>query len=243
MKVGDKFVTTKGEQLEVIQYISWDKVQIKFMNGYTCFAESGQIRKGNVKNPYLPNMYGVGFIGEGNHKSRVQGKKTLAYNTWKSMIERCYDYKRINFHPTYDGVTVCKEWHNFQNFAEWFTNQPNYGINGFELDKDMIKFHNKVYCPEYCSLLPRQINQLCLFKDNSVGGCKQGVHWSKSNNKFVAQISIEGEQEYLGGFLTEDEAYDCYLSSKIAYVRKKAEKYKYYIPEVVYENLINYLGK
>ncbi len=243
MKIGDKFLTTKGEQIEVVNYFGWDEVEVKFASGHVCLAETGQIRKGNVKNPYLPVLHGVGFMGVGSHKSKVSGKKTLTYNTWKSMIERCYSPNSSSYlNYGGKGITVCKDWHNFQNFAEWFVQQPNYGKCGFELDKDMVKIGNKVYCSDYCSILPREINQLTLFKEINKRECKQGVHWSQGNNKFIAQCGINGKQVYLGGYETKEEAYKHYISFKIEYVRQKAKEHYQWIPAKVYENLLNYTG-
>ena len=46
--------------------------------------------------------------------------KEFWYNSWRSMMARCYNEKSANY-KYYGGVgvTVCAEWHNANNFAEW----------------------------------------------------------------------------------------------------------------------------
>ena len=53
-------------------------------------------------------------------------------------MRRCHDKNSKNF-SRYGvrGVTIQKDWYNFQNFAEWYTNQTYYG-KGWDLDKDVI---------------------------------------------------------------------------------------------------------
>lgn len=61
---------------------------------------------------------------------------------------RCYDVKYSKKHPTYKDCTVCEEWHNFQTFAKWF-DENYYEIENtiMDLDKDILKNGNKIYCP------------------------------------------------------------------------------------------------
>ena len=56
----------------------------------------------------------------GKYKAKIGNKFTLAYKYWCSMMERGYSYDFKNKHKNYINVYVCEEWHNFQNFAEWF---------------------------------------------------------------------------------------------------------------------------
>ncbi len=105
-------------------------------------------------------VQGVGYLGDGIYKASVKGKKTQAYVIWCDILRRCYNEKRLKKYPTYKGCTVCDEWHNFQNFAEWFyENYPKDG-NRYDLDKD-IKFNgNKVYGPETCIFVSHEKNMV-----------------------------------------------------------------------------------
>ena len=71
------------------------------------------------------------------------------------MIERCYDEKFQIRNPTYIGCTVCDEWHNFQNFAIWMSNQDH---EGKQLDKDINSKSDKRYGPDTCLFVSCQEN-------------------------------------------------------------------------------------
>ena len=100
-------------------------------------------------------IYGIGFIGVGNYKSRNKTGHTKAYNAWAAMLQRCYDSKLHLRNPTYKECSVIEEWYNFQNFAGWF--EKNY-IDGYQLDKDLLIKGNKIYSPETCCFVPKEIN-------------------------------------------------------------------------------------
>lgn len=153
------------------------KIRIKFLHtGYERDVMSKEVKNGAVKDLMYPSIAGVGYIGEGYFKTRHDHK--LHYQTWLDMIKRCYKPKDDMTAKTYRGVTVCEEWHNYQNFAKWF--DENY-IEGFKLDKDFKVLGNKVYSPTTCVFLPAEINSFL------TGGLKRGIHFCKSKKKWVAQ--------------------------------------------------------
>ena len=96
-------------------------------------------------------------MGVGKYRSKISGKQTKQYITWKGMIKRCYSAKSQEVHHTYIGCTVCDEWLNFQVFAKWF--DDNY-ISGFHLDKDIKVKGNKVYGPNVCRFVSRLQNNI-----------------------------------------------------------------------------------
>lgn len=145
----------------VIKYTNAKNVEIKFIDtGATTIASAGEIKRGSVKDRMRPAVYGVGFIGDGSHRSRVNGKSSDMYNVWVSMLQRCYSEKCQKINPTYVGVTVCDEWHNFQNFAEWYS--LNYVID-CHIDKDIKTKGNKVYSPEGCMFVSQKENTAFAF--------------------------------------------------------------------------------
>lgn len=59
------------------------------------------------------------------------------YKTWQDMIARCTNPKDTGY-PRYGkrGITVCDEWrHSFQAFYDHVSQLPNYGIEGYTLDR------------------------------------------------------------------------------------------------------------
>ena len=141
---------------KIVSYSGYDSVEVMFIDtGYRTTTEAGNVRRGNVKDYLAPSVFGVGFIGDGIHKTKINGKQTKAYKTWSSMFVRCYCPKLHAKYPTYKECSVGKEWLNFQAFAEWFYN--NY-TDGLHLDKDIIKKGNKIYCPEFCKFVTHTEN-------------------------------------------------------------------------------------
>jgi len=152
LNVGDKIETNSFGDLIILEKIDWSKVKVKFIQtGYITFATAQSIQKGNVKDKLLPIIFGVGFIGDGEFMSYSKtGGTESSYITWANMIKRCYSKEQQIKQPSYVGCTVCDEWHNYQNFARWFSEnkKPN-----TVLDKDIILDGNKVYSPEFCSFV------------------------------------------------------------------------------------------
>tara|TARA_R110000765_G_scaffold71902_2_gene139522 strand:+ start:124 stop:753 length:630 start_codon:yes stop_codon:yes gene_type:complete len=153
MQNGDIFETKRSGHLRVVEYENARNVTVEFIaTGTRLVCESGAIRRGNVRDDSYPSVHGVGFIGEGKYKPQTNAKK--ARIRWNGMLERCYSDRYQALKPTYIGCVVCDEWHNFQNFAEWFYNNH---IDGFELDKDKLG-NGKLYSPDTCCFISRAEN-------------------------------------------------------------------------------------
>lgn len=153
IKVGDIFSTNNSGKLRVSEYLGAKRVKVTFeKTGYSTYTQVVNIKKGQVKDPYTPSVYGVGFIGSGEHSPSINRKLTPAYMSWHRMMERCYCVKKLEEKPSYKGCTVCDEWHNFQNFAEWYSKHMPTEPEKNSLDKDILsgKQRGKVYSPETC---------------------------------------------------------------------------------------------
>lgn len=189
-----------------------------------------------LRNNLEPSVYGVGFIGEGNHKPSINRRKTKAYSKWNNILHRSYDVKHKENNPTYKDVTVCEEWHNFQNFAQWFEEN---NIEGFELDKDILVKDNKIYSPETCCFVPREINSL--FKTcTKENGLPVGVTYDKFNNKYKVSFRKNKKMTTIGRFDTIIKAHQVFKITKENYVKEVANKWRGEITEGVYHILINY---
>jgi len=236
INAGDIFNTNQGYRVVVVEYNGYNDVLVRFLdqNSHEKIVSAGALRRGAVANPYHRTMFGVGYFGDGKYKSKIGDKRTLEYEAWRCMMKRCYCPKERSRYPTYSDVFVCDEWHNFQNFARWYTEQPGYG-EGFDLDKDLRVNNSRVYSPQSCSLVPHEIN--CILHDNESrrGDYPQGVR--KTWNKYSVYISIKGERKYVGLYPTLEEAHRAYKKSRLAYVKEIAEEYKNVLHNEVYENL------
>ena len=184
-------------------------------------------------------VYGVGFNSKGKHKTTENGKRAKSYQTWRGMMRRCYDPKTLKRSPTYVGCSVDERWHDFQDFAKWFYSNP-YSSLGYQLDKDILVTNNKVYGPEYCVFVPKQLNMILNSNKAARGDLPQGVCWDKCFGKYRAQLALNGVHKTLGLFANADDAYTSYKEAKESYVKNKAVEWKESIDDRAYQALMNW---
>lgn len=225
ISVGDVY-PVKGGSITVLEKRPRHVILVKHNDeyGHEMWTRKDAIKKGMVKNPFYPDVQGVGYLGVGKYVTTKNYKVTEEYKRWVSMMQRGYneDFKIKN--PTYKDCTVCEEWHNFQVFAEWYTNQKGYG-KGFDLDKDILIEGNKHYSPETCCLVPVQINRAFTEHSYKSSGLPKGVRKNISGNYSVT-VCAEGKQEYVGTFKTIEEATKAYSKAKSARCKELALRYK-----------------
>ena len=223
--------TNEGCDYIIIEHIDSKKVKIKFLDEH-CFCKiipTTSLKTGSIKNPYFKKKYNVGYIGDGVYKSTEKGISTRIYNCWDFMIERCYNEKRNVKNKNYTNVVVCEEWHNFQNYAEWY--EKSY-IEGFELDKDLLQqdVENKIYSPETCIFLPHNINVFLTNNkcNNKTGMC--GVSFYKRYSKWQSNIKVFNEEKllHLGYFSTPEDANKAHIKAR----KIQAENVKQYMREL-----------
>lgn len=208
MRAGSIFHTKSGD-ISVVEYISHKNVVVKFKStGYQKSAESTHIRSGSVRDPTMPSVYGVGFLGDGGYKSKYNSKNTKAYDSWHHMMTRCYDESYKARKPTYSECTVCEDWHNFQNFAKWHEENYPKDCGIYCLDKDLKVIGNKLYSPEMCMYVSNGVNAFITDSGKSRGILPIGVTMTKYG-KFISRCSspITNTSDYLGTFNSENLAH------------------------------------
>jgi hypothetical protein len=223
--------------MKIIEYNGWEDIKVKFKTGSIVKTNYSNFKKGKVRDPSFPILYGIGYVGIGKYKPSIKGKKVVAYTTWVNMFERCYNPYNINKRLGYKNVFICEFFQNFQNFAEWY--QENYyelPNEKVDLDKDIIKKGNKVYCPEYCSFVPRSINTLLIKCDKSRGKYPIGVSSHKNTDKYRARLG----DKHLGYFSTPIKAFNFYKKEKEKQIKIMADKYKDVLNKKVYNSLMAY---
>ena len=239
--VGRVFKSKSSGDFKILKYNDSKSVEIQFLKtGYEIVAQLGDIRNGNVKDPYLPSVYGVGVIGA-KYPTRVNGVKTKEYELWTSMLERCYSDTYKKQRPTYEGCEVSNKFKSYEYFYEWCQNRIGFNKEGWQLDKDLLVKGNKIYSESTCIFIPREINQILVKSTASRGKYLIGVCWNKKCKAFVAMVSKnKGKSEYLGYFNTELEAFNAYKQAKESFIKEQAEKWKSQIDPRAYEALMNY---
>ena len=225
----------------ITSYLDSYNIGIKFVNtGYEMVAHLGNIKIGKVKDRYLPSVCGVGILGA-KYPSKIDGVHTKEYELWTHMLERCYSDTYKKKQPTYEGCEVSDKFKSYEYFYEWCNKQVGFGNEGWHLDKDLLIKGNKVYSEDTCVFIPSEINTVLIKSTASRGKHLIGVCWSNTNKAFVAKVSRnDGQQEHLGFFKTEIEAFNAYKTAKETFVKEQANKWKDKIDHRAYNALMNY---
>lgn len=235
--VGDVFAVTGGS-VTVTKYENNLRVTVihNDEHAHEMVVQVVRLRDGKIKNPFRRSVKGVGFIGVGKHLVSENRKHTKSYLLWKDMLRRCYCEKYKAKYPTYIGCSVHPDWHNFQNFAEWFSSKDH--PDDWDLDKDLAVIGNKIYGPEFCSFVPKAINYIFNCKKNIPRALPTSVNIR--NGKYISQLSENGKNRLIGEFDTADEAFLSYKIAKENYAKRIAREYKGRIDERVYKTLMKY---
>jgi hypothetical protein len=240
--VGRVFQTNNSVDCVVVEYGGWDSVTVKFLDEYAAkvTTQMSNLKRGMVANPYSKSVNGVGYLGEGAFTSREVGnsrKTTLVYYIWSGMMDRGYCQKLKEKSPTYIDCTVCVEWHNFQVFAEWYTNHEFYDL-GYQLDKDILVKGNKHYSPDTCCLVPAVVNAMFNTCGTRRGLYPLGVGFHSGKKSFYASVREENKLIHLGMFLTPELAFDAYKDSKEVLVKRLALEWEGKIERKVFNTLM-----
>lgn len=169
-------------------------------------------------------------------------KETKCYKVWHSMLARCYDMKYHEKRPSYINCEICKEWHNFQNFAEWFYDNY-YEIEGetMSLDKDILFKRNKIYSPKTCVFVPKKINSLFVKSNKNRGSLPIGVSYHKRDGVFTSHSANgNGKNIHLGNYNSLQDAFESYRKYKEKIIKQVANEYKDLIPYKLYKAMYRY---
>ena len=243
--VGKVCKSKSSGDFKIVKYNNARDVEVQFLKTrFEMTVELGSIRKGEVKDPYLPSVYGVGVSGI-KYPSKLNGVNTKEYDLWCSMIQRCYSNTYKKKQPTYEGCEVSDNFKSYEYFYEWCNKQIGFDNDGngnpFHLDKDLLIKGNKVYSENTCVFIPSEINSLLVKRAASRGEYLIGVSWSKTNKAFKATVRRnKGKPEYLGYFKTEIEAFNAYKIAKESFIKEQANKWKSQIDDRAYNALMNY---
>lgn len=247
-RLGEVNYNKHGSKMTIVKYNRADDIIVQFDNGFKIKTAYKCFQKGEVTNLYDKTVYGVGYLGEGKYKTKIDGVQEVKYKIWKGILQRCYNKKRKSELPTYKNCVVCDEWHNYQNFAKWYDDNY-YEIDGqrMELDKDILYKGNKLYSPNTCIFTPQYINTLFIKHDATRGKYPVGVNYHKDTKKYEASCSTlknnNTKEVFLGYHKTPEEAFYVYKNFKEKYIKQVADEYKNkysQFPQKLYEAMYNY---
>lgn len=174
-------------------------------------------------------VYGLGVVLTDDYVCNE-----TAYSVWRDMLRRCY----TDNIKCYNECTVCEDWLIYDTFRDWFI--PRYK-EGWELDKDWIGGNNKVYSPQTCFVLPKELNLLIVNKRGKNNGLPVGVYYDKRPKRYYPVLCVNGRNVIReGGFETPEEAFAIYKKYKESHIRAVVDKYKDQLEPEVYNMLIKY---
>lgn len=249
-RLGEKNINYQGCLMEIQKYNNANDIYVEFQDDYKGIVHGSYrgFRSGKIKNPYYPEVYGIGRVGV-KYKAFKDGKDVREYQIWNGVLQRCYDVKTQIKHPAYAGCTVSDEWINYENFYDWIHEQDNFekwnkNEIGWSLDKDILLKGNRVYSSNNCCLVPESVNALFTKRQNDRGDYPIGVYYYRAGDYFRAQCMnpLLHRRVLLGKYNTPTEAFYVYKKYKEDLIKEiaKIELEKGNIIEKCYEAMINY---
>lgn len=203
---GDVFESLSSGQYTVLQVQDSLSVRIQFHNTGAVTTEPGRsVVRGEVRDPLAPLIMGRGFIGQGKYKPH---ENEPAYARWSNMFTRCYDPSSVGW-VAYGakGANVAEVWFNFQNYAEWYYRVNPSGLMGLEVDKDILHPGNMTYSPDYCSIVPKYVNNAIIIRHRGNPTYPIGVKYNCRKKKFKSDFRLDKNHHQLGFFSTAIEAH------------------------------------
>jgi len=237
-RTGEVGFNTYGTKMTIVKYTNNVNITVLFQNGYFAICTYQSFKSGMVANPFDKTISNIGYIGQGKYSSK--NNKSI-YRVWVGIIQRCYGINQHKIQPTYIDCTVCDEWHNFQNFANWYEDNyyeiPNESMG---IDKDILVKGNKIYSPETCVFVNTRINTLFIKCDSIRGDYPIGVIYIEDRNNYKSQCRDGKEKIFLGNYNTSNEAFNVYKKYKERLIKRVADKYKNIIPQKLYDAMYKY---
>lgn len=152
------------------------------------------------------------------------------YAMWVEMLRRCYSESFAKENPTYVNVEVCSTWvKSFVAFRNWCITKEleldfKVGDGTLYLDKDIITQGSKIYSPDACTFVTRDVNNLFLLRSNARGDYPLGVYLH-INGSYVAQCQFgTGSQNYLGSGSCPLEMHRLWQKRKLEHILEVAER-------------------
>lgn len=124
------------------------------------------------------------------------------YSVWKNIRVRCFNSnnKQYKYYGA-RGITICDEWNDFKVFYDYVTGLPDYGKEGYTLDRiDNDKNYesgNMRWATQHIQTANRRMN-----KTNKSGFA--GV-FKRGDNRFIVSITVNYNRHNLGTYSTAEE--------------------------------------
>lgn len=237
--------------MKIIDYKDANNIYVKFEDKYGAIVKCAyrEFVNGKVKNPYYPEVYGHGMIGQ-KYETSINGLQIKESITWRSMLSRVFSKTVKERQPTYNATKCCEDWLLYENFYEWLHEQENFiqwkNGNGWALDKDIISKGNTIYSPDMCCLVPQSINSLFNTHKKTRGSLPIGITFDRDTNKYKAYCNnplLNNQKVGLGYFENIDDAFYTYKKYKENTIQRIAniEFQKGNITKKCYDSMMKYI--
>ena len=155
------------------------------------------------------NEIWVDVVGyEGLYKiSNLGNAKSLRFNREKILKHHYCKDGYIQFSFTKNGKP--KNYLAHRLVIKHFLHDSKKEVNHIDFDKT----NNNIVNLEYTSRRENTTHYNVSKKLNT-SSKYVGVSWNKDRNKWIAKIKINNKTKYLGGFVDEIDAYNCYINYK-----------------------------
>lgn len=236
---GVVFETNNCGKAVIVSVVNTEQVIVKFLDtGFMKKVHYSALKNGGVKDPMCRSIYGIGYPGDGEFKTRTNGELNRDYSVWRGIFDRCYMEPRPLKFASYSECTVHPEWHNMQNFCNWY--RDNY-IEDYELDKDIISQGNKVYGPDTCIFVHPLVNSFFSNSRVSRGDSLIGSSFNHTLGKYESYCSdtFTGKKVNLGLFDSQVDANKEWVKYKKRLCKKLIDE-GYVHSEELRDMLINY---
>lgn len=182
-------------------------------------------------------FYGFGLNSKGRYKTKIKGKHTKSYQSWRDMIRRCYDPTTVRYHAYGGrGVTVTSSWRDYQEFAKWYESISTFQGIKYVLDKDFCG--GRIYSPNTCLLLPYYLNASIVdtYKRTGKGYSVEGCSRKRYN------ISTLGRQHQLPDYNGADsEEYQLFFKVEVLKIIVKLSRILGHIGNYEVESINKYI--
>ena len=223
IEVGGVWPTYRSVPVKVMRIASHKDITVRFQDAlsYTTSVSSSTLRSGHIKNPYQASVWGIGYMGVGEHTTTTS---KLAYDRWKKMLETSVKGGKYS---------VCPAWLNFQKFAAWLYSQENYRDKNV-LDKSVLNPNSREYNPESCTLLPRAVHSTVLVEDN------MDILLNPDTERYELYFYVSGARRMFGSYLSRQQAQAFYPIEKKKLVCAAARHYKSRLTHEAYNALMRW---
>ena len=226
IQLGVDYYSNNYGSFKVIEMMSTNKgilCRIKFnLTGYEYDAWLDKIKKGEVRDPYYPSIFGnccLGIVQPGQATILNSRHSTREYSLWHGIAARCYNPKSPEYlYYGAKGIIMSDRWRCFEYFYADLPFIPNYVYwknsttkREWQLDKDAYVINegveNAIYSLETCAFIKGYNNKMLrgVNKENQSSNYV-GVYYNKECGNYEAYINYNHKKYGVGRYMTEDAA-------------------------------------